>query len=485
MNVSEYLLAGRKAEDPALIPLGSVFTYGELRNSVESTAAQLLSAGLVKGDRVLLVAENSPFWVASYLGMLHAGMVAVPLPARKTEDEFRYILNQTAPRHAFVDPRVLAAHRPVFESLPVTTQIPQGNAAQVEPVAVNDNDLAALMFTSGSTGTPRGVMVSHRNIIANTDSILAALQLTSSDRMMTVLPFHYCFGTSLLHTHLRIGASLALDSRFLFPESVLQRMRDTECTGFAGVPSHYQILLRKSSLARSTFPKLRYVQQAGGHLAPTFVRQLRQALPSVDIFIMYGQTEATARLTYLPPHLLDHKPGSIGIAISGVTLRVLDEAGNPLGVGEVGEIVAEGDNITRGYWHDEEETAKSFRNGRLYTGDLARVDEDGFLYVMDRARDLIKCGGTRVSCRALEETMLEFDELLEVAVIAVPDEVLGEAVKAFVVPRFSANHDLEGRLRAFCRQRLPLPQNPKEIVILDALPKNSASKVSKAALRNV
>src|SRR5208337_2856695 len=246
------------------------------------------------------------------------------------------------------------------------------------------DDLAALMFTSGSTGRPRGVMVSNRNIVANTNSIVEYLGLTANDRIMAVLPFHYCFGASLLHTHLRVGGSVVIDSRFMYPERVLQRMQETACTGFAGVPSHFQILLRKSAIAKMSFPHLRYVQQAGGQLAPAFIAELRQALPGKQVFVMYGQTEATARLSYLPPELLDTKLGSVGKGIPGVALSVVDESGQRALPGQTGEIVAEGGNVALGYWQDEEETARHFRNGKLYTGDLATVDEDGFLYIVDR-----------------------------------------------------------------------------------------------------
>ena len=176
----------------------------------------------------------------------------------------------------------------------------------------------------------------------------------------------------------------------MYPDSALRRMQQTECTGFAGVPSHYQILLRTTTLKRMHFPKLRLLQQAGGRLAPAFVKELRDTLPGVQIFLMYGQTEATARLTYLPPELVDEKPGSIGKGIPGVKVQVLDESGNEVSPGQVGEIVAEGDNITLGYWQDSAETEACFRNGRLYTGDLATVDEDGFIYVVDRVRDFLK-----------------------------------------------------------------------------------------------
>jgi acyl-CoA synthetase (AMP-forming)/AMP-acid ligase II len=368
--------------------------------------------------------------------------------------------------------------------MPVTSDIPEcGNPGTTAPkAAAGGDDLAALMFTSGSTGAPRGVMISHANLIANTESIIEYLRLTPADRIMAVLPFSYCFGASLLHTHLRVGGSLVPDSRFVYPEVVLERMIATCCTGFAGVPSHYQILLRSSGLRKKTFPHLRYVQQAGGCLAKPLIAELHEALPRTSIFVMYGQTEATARLSYLPPEHLERKLGSVGKSIPGVRLRVLNEHGEPVRPGEVGEIVAEGPNIARGYWGCPEESAAIFRNGALYTGDLATLDEDGFLYIAGRDRDFLKCRGERVSCRQLEEKLLECGDLVEAAVIGTPDEVLGESVKAFVVARNRDSRGVQEALIRFCRQRLPAHLVPKEIIAVPALPKNSAGKVVKSAL---
>ena len=357
--------------------------------------------------------------------------------------------------------------------------------ARTSALTVDPNDLAALMFTSGSTGKPRGVMVSHRNITANTESIISYLGLTEADRIMTVLPFHYCFGASLLHTHLRVGASLVVDSRFMYPEVILHRILETKCTGFAGVPSHFQILLRNSSMTKRTFPNLRYVQQAGGHLAPVFIQELKQTLPGTRIFIMYGQTEATARLSYLPPEFLDTKPGSVGRGIPGVTLCVTHDSGRNVRPGELGEIVAEGENVALGYWHEPAETASTFRNGRLHTGDLATVDDDGFIYVVDRARDFLKCGGKRIGCQQVEDQLKEFECLLDAAVLATPDEVLGEAIEAFLVARMPDCPAFEDCFRTFCKTHMPPQLIPRKFALLPLLPKNSYGKVLKQKLRAV
>ncbi|HLK49267.1 MAG TPA: AMP-binding protein [Bryobacteraceae bacterium] len=508
-NVAEYLLGGKPADRPALHLAHADHTYGELQDAVRAVACYLRRQGAVKGERAILVAENSLFWVAAYLGTLEAGMVSVPLPAGTPPEDLHAIVGITEARVAFVQAAILHRNPGLFrgmhlitdrETAPIPIAVSQTNWGEVlasgagadTPDSPGDADgLAALMFTSGSTGAPRGVMVSHRNIIANTESIIAYLGLTERDRIMDVLPFHYCFGASLLHTHLRAGASIVVDQRFLYPEAVLQRMIETRCTGFAGVPSHFQILLRNSSLARTALPHLRYVQQAGGCLAPGFVRQLRAALPGTRIFIMYGQTEATARLSYLPPELLDRKPGSIGKGIPGVRLLVLDESGTSVLPGETGEIVAAGENITRGYWRAPAETAATFRNGQLYTGDLATVDADGFIYIIGRAKDMLKCGGERVSCRRVEEELLAVAGVEDAAVTGIPDDVLGEAVQAFLVmrrPACGAACDWR-RCRAFreqvrtaCRQRLPAQLIPRQIVLTPELPRSSAGKLLKSRL---
>ena len=501
MSVTEYLLDGKDPDREALVTLQGSHSYGELRSVSADVAEYLTSGGALNGDRALLISENSFFWVAAYLGILRAGLVCVPLPPTISQEEIDGILEVTEPKFAFLQHTVAGKHSARFGKTQIITERrPSTWSGYSDPATLDQikgcagiqdrsymhpstGDLAALMFTSGSTGKPNGVMVSHGNIIANTNSIIEYLQLTEADRMMTVLPFHYCFGTSLLHTHLKTGGALVLDSRFLYPEKILERMIETGCTGFAGVPSHFQILLRRSSIAKKAFPHLRYVQQAGGHLPPTFIQELRQALPEKQIFIMYGQTEATARLSYLPPSLIDTKSGSIGKGIPGVRLRVVDSTDREVGPGEAGEIVAEGENVALGYWRAPAETTVTFRDGKLHTGDIATVDEDGYIYIVDRAKDFVKIAGKRVSCRQLEDKLMECGEVLEAAVIGFPDEILGEAIKAFVVPRTPDNEGLKETLYLACKKTMPPEFVPKEIVLVQALPKNSAGKVLKQNLR--
>lgn len=498
-DVAGFLLDGRDAQATALFFEDAQYTYAELERAVNAIAAHLVDAGCSKGDRALLVGSNSFFWVAAYLGTMRAGMVCVPLPSSVSRGDLAHIVATTEPVALCAEARAIPSLRDVAGHLVVVAdrRIEHAGAQSLTTLddllrmseesnaplpAITSTDLASLMFTSGSTGSPRGVMVSHGNIVANTMSIVASLGLTSADRIMVVLPFYYCYGASLLHTHLRVGGSVVVDSRFMYVETVLDRMVEIGCTGFAGVPTHFQTLLRKSTLRQRAFPRLRYVQQAGGHLAPALIDALRDALPGVSVFVMYGQTEATARLSCLPPDQLDRRRGSIGRGIPGVCLTVVTERGAPARPGEIGEIVAEGANITGGYWRADEESRLSFRDARLHTGDLAHVDEDGFIYIAGRANDFLKCRGERIACQQIEARLLECDEIVEAAVVGVPDETLGEAVKAFVVPK-RIYEGLVGRLNAFWKRRLPAHLIPRQVEVLEALPKSESGKVLKRVLR--
>ena len=502
MNLVEQLLApSTPAGAPALLTLEREYTYGELREAVDRVCGFVLERGASKGDCVGLLAENSFFAVVAYLGVIQAGCVAVPLGSHLTPEHFGDIAQSTGMKLAFAQSSLVADYGQSLRLVDTcvvegTGEVPwegavafaslgPASASRSAPAIDEDKDLAALLFTSGSTSRPRGVMLTHRNILANTASILSYLELTPADRVMVVLPFYYSFGASLLHTHLQAGASLVIDKRFMYPDKVLTRMQQTRCTGFAGVPSHFQILLRKSKLKSMSFPDLRWLQQAGGKLADPFIEELSASLPQAKLFIMYGATEATARICCLPPALLPTKRGSIGKAIPGVTVHLLAEDGGPVAPGEVGEIVVEGKNVSEGYFQDPAESAGSFRNGRLHTGDLARKDAEGFLFIVGRNKDFLKCGGSRTSAKALEEALLAFPDAVEVAVLGVPDGLLGEAVAAFVVPRSLEDSTFQARFLSFATQALPPQLVPKQVTVLTELPKSAGGKVLKSQLRGL
>ena len=237
-------------------------------------------------------------------------------------------------------------------------------------------------------------------------------------------------------------------------------MREQEATGFAGVPSTFTILLSRSNLKNLKFPRLRYVTQAGGAMAPAVQKEVAEAFAPARLFVMYGATEASARLSYLDPADLPRKWGSIGKAIANVELFVADERGRPLPAGEEGEIVARGSNLMSGYWNHPEETEKVLRNGLYYTGDIGRMDEEGFLFVVGRSKDMIKIGGNRVSAKEIEEALHEHPAIIEAAVIGVPDDVLGEAPKAFIVVKKGPQKNWRRNCPLFCRSTWPSTRSP-------------------------
>jgi long-chain acyl-CoA synthetase len=324
-------------------------------------------------------------------------------------------------------------------------------------------------------------MLSHLNLRANTDSIVEYLGLTAADRMMAVLPFYYVYGLSLLNTHVAAGGSLALENRFAFPAVVLKAMQQHEVTGLAGVPSTFAFLMHRSPVGSMTFPSLRYVTQAGGPMAPARIREWRALMPQVPFYVMYGATEAGARLAYLHPAELDRREGSIGRAIPNVELRVMTDEGGEAAAGEVGELVARGSNISPGYWNDPAGTSAAFGPLGYRTGDLGYADSDGFFYLVGRRADMLKIGAHRVGAREIEDVVSEYPEVHEVAVLAEGHDLLGEVPVAVVT---SKNGQVDAnQLIAFCRQRLAEYKVPARVIVREALPKSGAGKIDKRALR--
>ncbi len=489
MNISDYLLETGKDDDLAILAEDEQCTYGRLRSAAARIIEILRENGIAPSDRVGLLGANSVAWVAAYLAILKLGAVAVPLSILSTTSQIKANREFANCKAMVAQRRFAGKHREALDgSLTLTledcVERPASTPWEAYPLdeGFDEQREAAIMFTSGTTQKPHGVRVSHHNIRANTESIIQYLGLSHDERIMVVLPFSYCFGTSLLHTHLRAGGSLVLSNSFTFPEKVLDMMETQHCTGFAGVPSTYQTLIKNTSLRSRRMEHLRKVQQAGGKLPAPQIQELVDMLPGVQVFVMYGATEATARMSYLPPALLGQKTSSIGKGIPGVELRVVDERGESITPGEVGEIVARGENITMGYLNDPEATAAKFAGGADHTGDLATVDEDGYIYVVDRKDDFIKSYGYRISSQQVEACVLELEEVASAAVIGEPDPVRGEAIVACVSLR-AGSLLTEEDILTHCRHKLPRHMVPKTIRILEALPLGPQGKVLKSELR--
>ena len=476
-------------------------TYRELADAALAQAAWLTSLTLEKGFRGAILSDDPFEYVQAYFAIQLAGGISVGLNTQTSERSLKTVLNDSAASVLFTQKKFhhyldnpasqLSLRFVVSEN---TAERRQQTAVWVErertisdalqPIElplVKPDDIAQIIYTSGTTGSPKGVMLRHANLAANTASIISYLQLTEHDRVMAVLPFFYSYGNSVLLTHIAAAGSLVVNQNFLYPNVILDEMAAREVTGFSGVPSTFALLLNRSALRKYQFPKLRYITQAGAAMSPNLAGQLQEVFPQVAIFIMYGQTEAAARLSYLPPDDLERKMGSIGRAIPGVTLKLLDREGSPVPDGETGEIVAVGENIMAGYWNRPQETEQVLRPEGLRTGDLARMDKEGYFYIVSRKSDMIKSGSHRIAPKEIEEIIHEHEAVHEVAVVGVEDDILGETIKACVVLKQGYECGEKEMIR-FCRKNLPAFKVPQKVVFLDELPKTATGKIKKSEL---
>ncbi len=490
--------AAKAGASNALVWRGARWSYWDLQAAIAGAAAGLAGRAPTRGARVALLLRNSPQYVALYYGALTAGLVAVPLNA---QERASVLARQIA--HCEASILVGSTDHPEWPALSaaaatagcaVVPIAPRDDDSALEqflrdlsgpratPPAPQPHELASIIYTSGTTGRPKGVMLSHGNLATNARAIISYLEITASDRGLCVLPFHFSYGNSVLHSHLLAGAELVLEDNLAYPHLTVQRLQDDAITGFAGVPSTFALLLGRCNLRDFDLSKLRYLTQAGGAMGRPLIERLRAELPAVQLFIMYGQTEATARLTYLPPAKLTDKLGSVGIPVAGVEIDVqLD--GRSVAVGEVGEIVARGDSIMQGYWNDSTATHEVLRDGWLRTGDLGHLDPEGFLYIDGRSVDMIKVGAFRVSPQEIEEVISAVPGVEEVCAAAMPDDLLGQAVKAVIVRTEGATVD-ERAVKAHCRQHLAAYKVPKTVEFVSVMPRTASGKIQRFKLAN-
>ena len=449
--------------------------------------AQKIKAAYGENNNFLVLSENSVFFILVYLAIMKSGNICVPLNPAIEPENLRKILDKTDSGAAFASKKYSTRFRDFpFEIInedAVISWIAEPNVLleQGQDLQFDGNRLAEIIFTSGSTGEQKGVMITHNNIIANSNSIIKYLKLTENDTIEIVMPFYYCYGLSLLHTHLRVGGSVVLNNNFIFIGSVISDLNKYNCTGFAGVPSHFQILLRKTKDFKETkFHSLKYVTQAGGKLHTAFIQEFIDSFPDVKFYVMYGQTEATARLSYLPPEELKRKLGSIGKGIPDVVLRVINEKGETVQPGETGEIIAKGDNIMPGYFKDAEATNAALRDNWLHTGDMATVDDEGYIYIQSRKKEIIKVRGIRISPKEIEEIIVTYPGVIDCTIEAETDEITGESVKATVFVNDADKSSFsEEALKQHCALKLAQYKIPQKIVFDSRLTFNTAGKKSK------
>ena len=501
--------AKQRPDHVALVCGDRRLTFAEVDARANALAHALIASGVERGDRVVVFSDNGPETVISFWAVLKANaVVCLVNPLTKT-DKLAYLLNDCRARALISDAHLVHVFLPAAQrSAHLAWMIVSGNVEHEKisgvpwtswddalagehhhapPARRNlDIDLAAIVYTSGSTGDPKGVMLTHRNMLTAATSVSTYLGMVESDVVLGVLPLAFDYGLYQVIMCARVGARVVLERSFTFPAEVLPRVVAEKVTGFPGVPTIFTILAGLKNLSKYDFSAVRFVTNTAAALPPNQIARLREIFPTARIFSMYGLTECK-RCTYLPPEDIDRKPESVGIAIPNTELWVVDENDVRLGPGQVGQLVIRGATVMRGYWEKPEQTAKKLRPGPLpgemvlYTGDLCRLDEEGYLYFASRMDDIIKSRGEKVAPKEVETALTAIAGVREAAVIGVPDELLGQAVKAFVVLDEGVTFDERAILRE-CQSRLESFMVPKHVVFVPSLPRTDTGKIKKTGL---
>lgn len=506
--------AERSPEKEALVHGNQRLSYGEVARQTCGLAQGLRRAGLVRGDRIGIYLEPSVAQVLSIFGVSEAGGGVVPINALLFPEQVAHIAKDCGMKALITTPAKLSALAPVLPQIPSlefavlagTEEAPRSSLPlhRLEELCAPSSppdrreqciskDLAAILYTSGSTGKPKGVMLSHANIMAGSTIVSTYLEITAADRILAVLPFSFDAGLNQLMTAFQQGGTLVLIN-FVFAREIVQVLLKERITGLAGVPTLWSLLAQpNSTLQKQPLPNLRYITNTGGAMPQTVLSVLRRALPTTRVFLMYGLTEAF-RSTFLPPEELERRPTSMGKAIPDTEILVINEHGQLCKPGEIGELVHSGPTVSMGYWGSPEDTDKALRPNPLlppgmgdsekvcYSGDLVKKDEEGFLFYVGRRDTMIKSSGFRISPTEVEEVLFQSGKLRQAAVIGIPDDVLGQSIKAFVVPKDTETLDADALL-SYCADKMPRYMVPKAVEILSELPKTTSGKVDYPALR--
>jgi amino acid adenylation domain-containing protein len=493
--------AVRDADRAVLVCGPERYTYGELARRAQAVAAALRERGIRRGDRVALFLDNGVEFVAGMLATLTLGAVFMPINPSTKEDKLAYMLGDARAGALLTHDSLAHVWGPAVASSPsVRSVVVAGQAvdaggavlpwpgpgdAPAEPDSI-DQDLAAIIYTSGSTGVPKGVMLTHLNMVSAARSVSTYLGLRSDDVILCALPLSFDYGLYQVLMAFRLGASVVLERNFSFPVEVLQTMARERVTVFPGVPTMFSLLMAHANLAAFDLGALRMITNTAAALSETHIQRLRALFPQAELFSMYGLTECK-RVTYLPPEQLDIRPTSVGRGMPNQEVWLVDDEGRRLPNGATGELVIRGSHVMRGYWEKPEETAARLKPGPLagemvlYSGDLFRTDSAGWLYFVARRDDIIKSRGEKVSPREVENAISSLEGVFEVAVVGVPDDVLGQAVKAFVTLVPGA-HLTERDVIRHCLAHVENFMAPKYVEFVESLPKTGTGKIKKTGL---
>lgn len=482
----------------------SQLSYSNFERSVAGLAEQLAKLSLKRGSRVAFYLPHSIDQAICIFAISAIDGVFVPINENLKPDQVRHILSDsgtsvliTSPTLAPTIERALPAKTKILQTS--LSELLQGEKLFIEDVATSrniENDLAGLLYTSGSTGQPKGVMVSHKNLLTGSDIVSEYLQLSENDRLLGILPLSFDYGLNQLISMIHLGGSYFFHT-FKFPQEIVDGLERHKITGLAGIPTLWALLVR-SSLANTELPHLRFLTNSGGAVPTTIISKLRNAVPNTNIVLMYGLTEAF-RSSYLPPLELDRRPTSMGKAIPNTELFVLDEDGKTCSPGQVGELVHRGPTVALGYWKRAEATAERFRHfpcshgaspiGEMavYSGDLVKTDDEGFLYFVGRKDGLIKRSGFRISPSEIEEVVSKLSFVKSCAAIGVDHPQEGQTIKVYFVNSQTeiAPSLLKKQLLEHCTKDLPRHMVPSFFENIDSLPKTANGKVDYPALKKL
>jgi len=499
--------AAERPDHPAVVTTEERVSYAELHDRAARLARALQDAGVARGDRVAVYAENSANAVAALFAASYAGAAFMVVNPQTKADKLRYVLADAGAAALVCDARLAGAAAPVAAELAhlhtlfldgpaeaaaavpgarALADVLAGSAPAPRPTGAIPLDLAALVYTSGSTGNPKGVMLSQQNMVFTQGSLVQYLRLAPDDRILNLLPLAFDYGLYQALMAVHLGATLVLEPSFAFPSQLVRRVQEEAVTVLPGVPTVFATLLAMHRNEPIAMPSVRRITNTAAHLPDDYVAPLLQMCPDALVFKMYGLTECK-RVCYLEPELVTSKPGSVGRAIPGTETFVLRDDGATAPPGETGVLHVRGPHVMMGYWNLPDETARMLVPGRypgermLCTHDFFRTDADGFLYFVGRSDDIIKSRGEKVSPVEVENALASIPGVREVAVIGVPDERLGQAVRAYVVRDVGA--DLEERgVRRAAAALLEAFMVPRDVVFVDALPRTDSGKVRKKSL---
>ena len=474
--------------------------YQQLWNASITIAERLLSKGVKRGDRICFLSENSIEAVALYWAIFQCEAIAVFLneqtPAEGIEkivdDADPSVIVSTAKLKASKITDSIVARESILvldmnelcslESDQQRNSIIQASNNLLLTRKTDPNAIATIVYTSGSTGKPKGVCLTHTNLISVAKMAGDGYNTVNTDSYLMVVPLHYIHGLMILVTmHLR-GAGIHLMNNFMFPKLVTKRLQDTRVTGFSGVPFHITALMERGGFLEADLPDLRWIGVTGGTCAKERLAQIRQSQPEIEIHISYGQTECSPRITALHPNKIETKAESVGNVAEGLHVEFLDEDGNPVSVGESGELVVAGPTVMHGYWNDPINTAKVIDDkNRLRTGDLAYMDEEGDVFIRGRIQAMIKSAGERIFPEELEAILNLSPYVKDAAVVGVPDELYGQRVEAHLILS-DQNPDSLDSVKKHCLEQVSFARSPKHYHCWSEFPLKANGKTDKHKL---